>query len=178
MATVGEIKAAERLMFSLERSGENLSIKMAASLRELLAQPGITTFRLQRFVSEAILQTAGNQAGLMAAFLAESVQADVDGYTEFADADMAGLYMGSNFLVKRVIETRSVAASAIAASVLSSFVLKQVDKTQSLYLPNGSWERHVESNGCKWCIARSNQKVRSDHLARHDGCKCMKVRSR
>jgi hypothetical protein len=178
MATLKEIAAAERLMLSLERTGESLSIRLIASLRELLAQPGISSYRLQRFVSEAILQTAGRQAGLMAEFLSESVQADVAGFTEFAPADMAGLYTSSNYLVKQVVETRSVASAAIAKGILTGFVLGQVDRTQSLWAPGATWERHVESNGCSWCKERANDTIQSVTLARHDTCRCMKVRSR
>lgn len=174
MASVKEIVAADKLALSLEQTGEKMAIDLSKSLKVLIENPTVTDADIRKFIAKNIFTAAGKQSAIMAEFLRESLGTEV--FIEFAEPNAKGVYVGSAQMLNKIYEDGSLAHAAMSKSVLTEYVLNQVDATQAKAGKSIKWRRHVDAKGCKWCRDQVSKFEQTGKFFRHPNCHCVKVR--
>jgi hypothetical protein len=176
MASMEEIKAADKLTIFLERSGLALPNVLRRGVKNLIEEQGGTSKDVRSYIYNSMLFETGRAAPLMHNFIRASLELPVGARTPFSKPDTAALSVYSSETVKKILQTGALEPLNSAGGYVTKVVLKQVDRTQIALAPAEVWVRHTDSNACEWCMNQVSEYALTGEFNRHDNCRCVRVR--
>lgn len=174
MATLEEIRLADKLALLAEEYGLKLNFKTRQILKRAL-KSGVFD---RKELFEEISALAFKESLALKPVAQELLIATTGVAASEIDYHVASkkIFVGTNIVLKQAIELKSTDPANLIGGFLNEYIYDGLDQAQDRIKPHQIWSIETDSKACDYCVAQAMDYALSKKFRRHPNCRCVKVK--